>query len=268
VFRQIKQSKVALDIIYQVRQSILEGKLRPGDRLPPEKELVVKFGVSKHSLREAFRALEAMGFLSIRKGSGGGAVVLKVDMQTTRDSIFNFLHFQDVSVRALSAVRKVVEPHLARLAADGQSPDNLERLTATHKCCWEAFSRGENIYQYEIEFHRLLAEATGNPVFLLIQDFVNRSLEDIKRGLRPGLGFLKEVLEAHDSILQAVKDGDPGRAAAEMYRHVCQVEDGLEKIAMANREKKAASPASVEEEPFLKSVKHSQDLEGSAELVL
>lgn len=257
MFREIKQSKVALDIIHQVRQSILEGKLRPGDRLPPEKELVAKFGVSKHSLREAFRALEAMGFLSIRKGSGGGAVVLEVDMQTTRDSIFNFLHFQNVSVRDLSAVRKVLEPHLTRLVAEQQSPDIVERMTATHKCCWEAFSRGENIYQYEIEFHRLLAEATGNPVFLLIQDFVNRSLETIKWDLRPGLGFLREVLEAHDSILQAVRDGDPGRAAAEMYRHVCQVEHGLEAISVRAQDKEAVSPARENDASFLESVEHA-----------
>lgn len=233
MFREIKQNKVALDIIRQVRQTILQGKLRPGDRLPPEKELVTNFGVSKHSLREAFRALEAMGFLSIRKGSGGGAVVLEVDMQTTRDSIFNFLYFQNVSVRDLSAVRKIFEPHLTQLAAESMSPEQLERLKFTHKRCWEAFYQGENIYKYEIEFHQLLAEASGNPVILLIQDFVNCSLGDIKQDLRPGLAFLKQVLEAHDRILEAVQAGDAGLAGMEMFRHVCEVEDGLESIRVS-----------------------------------
>lgn len=232
MFQEIKQNKVALDIIRQVRQTILDGKLRPGDRLPPEKELVLRFGVSKHSLREAFRALEAMGFLSIRKGSGGGAVVLEVDMKTTRDSIFNFLYFQNVSVRDLSAVRKIFEPHLTRSAAESMSPKHLQELTFTHKQCWDAFSRGENIYKYEIEFHRLLAEASGNPVFLLIQDFVNFSLADIKRDLRPGLAFLKEVLEAHDRILEAIQQADAARAGMEMYRHVCDVEDALETLRL------------------------------------
>ncbi len=241
MFQEIKQNKVALDIIQQVRQTILDGKLKPGDRLPPEKELVAKFGVSKHSLREAFRALEVMGFLSIRKGSGGGAEVLQVDIKTTRDSIFNFLHFQNVSVKDLSEVRKVLEPHLTRLAAERLTPELVEKLTLSQNCCLEAFSRGENIYQFELEFHRLLAEASGNPVFLLIQDFVNRSLETIKRELRPGLSFLEEVLEAHASILQAVQDADPGRAAAEMYRHVCQVEDGLEAIRTSPKDTEEAS---------------------------
>ena len=68
LFSRVEQNKVALDIIRQVREAILEGKLQAGDRLPPEKQLLAKFGVGKHTLREAVRALEAMGFLSIRKG--------------------------------------------------------------------------------------------------------------------------------------------------------------------------------------------------------
>jgi GntR family transcriptional regulator, transcriptional repressor for pyruvate dehydrogenase complex len=230
MFREVQQNKVALDIIRQVRESILEGKLRPGDRLPPEKELVTKFGVSKHSLREAFRALEAMGFLSIRKGSSGGAVVLEMDMKVTRDSIFNFLYFQNVSVQDLSEVRRIFEPHLTRLAVNSMAPEALEKLAVTHECCRETLSRGENIYRHEIEFHRVLAQATGNPVFVLIQDFVNSLLGDLKRQLRPGLGFLQQVLAAHDRILTAVRAGDSERAAQEMYRHVCEVEDGLEAI--------------------------------------
>lgn len=236
VFQQIQQNKVALDIVRQVRQTILEGKLRPGDRLPPEKDLVLEFGVSKHSLREALRALESMGFLSIRKGSGGGPVVLEVDMKTTRDSIFNFLHFQNVNVTDLSQVRRIFEPHLARLAVERISEEQMGRLELIHERCKDALLRGENIYRHEIEFHRVLAEASGNPVLVLIQDFVNTLLGDLKLDLRPGLKFLKQVLDAHDRILAAVQAGDGDAAANEMYRHVCQVGDTLEDIRVGKEE--------------------------------
>lgn len=235
MFDEVEQKKVALDIVRQVREAILDGKLRAGDRLPAEKELVARFAVSKHTLREALRALEAMGFLSIRKGSGGGATVLEVDMKTTRDSIANFLHFQNVSVLDLSQVRKLVEPQLTRLAAEHLSADGLERLVRTHRLCHDALVRGENIYKYEIEFHRILAEASANPVCVLIQDFVNSLLGDIKSHLKPGLGFLKQVLAAHDRILDAVQARDPERAAAEMYLHVCEVEQALEAIRKQQR---------------------------------
>ncbi len=83
MFREVQQNKVSLDIISQIRGAILNGTLNPGDRLPPEKELVSNFGVSKHTLREAMRALEVMGFLEVRKGAGGGAVVLEMDLKNS-----------------------------------------------------------------------------------------------------------------------------------------------------------------------------------------
>ena len=213
----------------------MDGKLRAGDRLPAEKDLVTQFAVSKHTLREALRALEAMGFLAIRKGSGGGATILEVDMKTTRDSIANFLHFQNVSVLDLSQVRKLIEPQLTRMAADGLSPDALDRLVHTHQLCRDTLARGENVAKYEIEFHRLLAVASGNPVCLLIQDFVNSLLGDIKSHLRPGLSFSKQVLAAHDRILDAIQERDSERAEQEMYRHVCEVEEALEAIRRQKR---------------------------------
>ncbi len=228
MFNRVEQNKVALDIIRQVREAILEGKLQAGDRLPPEKQLLVKFGVGKHTLREAVRALEAMGFLSIRKGYGGGAVVLEVDMNTTRDSIANFLHFQNVSVRNLSEVRKLVEPYLARLAAERLGPDGLETLSDCNQACREALLLGQSMSSHEVKFHRILAEASHNPVLILILDFVNSVLTDSKAHLEPGAAFSQQVLLAHERILDAVVARDPERAETEMRGHVCEVEEALE----------------------------------------
>jgi len=219
-----------LDIISQIREAILNGTLKPGDRLPPEKELVSNFGVSKHTLREAMRALEVMGFLEVRKGAAGGAVVLEVDLKTARESIANFLYFQNVSVQDLSEVRKVFEPHLTRLAADRLTPEDLDDLAATQQACLEAMARGETTYKDEIAFHRIVARASGNPVFMLIQDFVNSVLADSKRHLRPGADFLEEVFAAHDHILEALRAGDPDLAATLMHQHVCEVESSLEEL--------------------------------------
>ena len=227
MFSRVEQNKVALDIIRQVREAILEGKLQAGDRLPPEKQLLAKFGVGKHTLREAVRALEAMGFLSIRKGYGGGAVVLEVDMNTTRDSIANFLHFQNVSVRNLSEVRKLVEPYLARLAAERLKQDGLEALDDCNQACREALLLGQSMSRHEIKFHRILADASGNPVLILILDFVNSVLTDSKRHLQPGATFSQQVLAAHERILAAVRARDLERAEAEMRDHVCEVDRSL-----------------------------------------
>jgi GntR family transcriptional repressor for pyruvate dehydrogenase complex len=237
LFSEVRQNKVSLEIIRQIREAILEGKLRPGDRLRPEKELVTQFKVSKHTLREAMRALEAMGFLEVRKGAGGGPVVLEVDMETTRDSIANFLYFQNVSVLDLSEVRKLFEPYLARLAAQRISAEELAKLESIHEACREILSRGENMYKLEIDFHRHLARVSGNPVLMLILDFVNSLLADSKKQIRPGLAFSEEVMEAHQSIVDAIQARDGERAEAEMYRHVCDVEESLEALRARNEER-------------------------------
>jgi GntR family transcriptional repressor for pyruvate dehydrogenase complex len=236
LFSRVEQNKVALDIIRQVREAILEGKLQAGDRLPPEKQLLAKFGVGKHTLREAVRALEAMGFLSIRKGYGGGAVVLEVDMNTTRDSIANFLHFQNVSVRNLSEARKLIEPYLARLAAKRLRQDGLEALDDCNQACREALLLGQSMSMHEIKFHRILADASGNPVLILILDFVNSVLTDSKRHLQPGATFSQEVLASHERILEAVRAGDLERAEAEMRDHVCEVDKALEALRIEKEE--------------------------------
>ncbi len=230
MFREVQQSKFSLDIISQIREAILTGALNPGDRLPSEKELVAEFGVSRQTLREAIRALEVMGFLEVRKGVGGGPVVLEVEMKTARESIENFLYFQNVSIRHLSEVRKVFEPYLAQLAAERLTSEELENLAGCHRASTGAKTPGASTYRQEIAFHRLIAQASGNPVFVLIQDFVNTVLDDSKRHLRPGQDFSAEVLAAHDRILDALRARDPERAASEMHRHVCDVERSLEDL--------------------------------------
>jgi GntR family transcriptional regulator, transcriptional repressor for pyruvate dehydrogenase complex len=162
--------------------------------------------------------------------------VLEVDVKTARESIANFLYFQNVSVQDLSDVRKVFEPHLARLAAERLTPDDLNCLATTQQECLEAMARGETTYKAEIAFHRMLARASGNPVFMLIQDFVNSLLADIKGDLRPGADFLAEVFAAHERILSALQARDPELTATQMHAHVCEVESSLEALRRQREE--------------------------------
>ncbi len=229
MFEQVRPKKAALEIIGQIRQAILSGQLSPGDRLPSEKELIARFGVSKNTMREALRVLEVMGFLTIRQGPGGGAEVMAVDMRTTQDSIANFLHFQNTSITDLSEVRHLVEPYLAGLAAGRLRQGEIDRLEQLNQSCREALARGESIVggKDEVDFHRTLAHVSENPVLILVTDLVNSLLTDSKRHLQPGLDFSRRVLAAHERILAALKAKDAFAAAQEMRRHVDEVAEEL-----------------------------------------
>ncbi len=232
MFKTARPSKITQKIIDQIRTAILEGKLKPGDKLPPEKELMGQFGVSKQTLRESLRALEHMGLIDVRKGIGGGAHIVEVDIEVTKESLANFLYFKNLTIENLSELRKLLEPHAARKAAERISKEDLGRLRELNDTARDNLNKNffQELSHNEINFHRVIANNTDNPILALMLDFVENLLEDFKKVLKPDLAFSKSVLDAHDKIYEAICDKDPDKASAEMYQHVHEVELYLAKL--------------------------------------
>ncbi len=233
MFSAVRFNKASLQIVSQIRGMIFEGKLAPGDKLPPESVLLEQFQVSKQTLKEALRALEYMGLLDIRKGVAGGAFVMEVDSVVIREILSNFLYFKNLSIRNLSEVRKVIEPYAAAMAARSMAEEELKKLRA----CIETSRtlQAQRLYSPEmaegdLEFHRIIANGTHNPIFALMVDFVENILADLKTVIKPGAPFAASVLEAHEKVYDAITNKDPERAAAEMLRHVTEVENNLSQL--------------------------------------
>jgi GntR family transcriptional repressor for pyruvate dehydrogenase complex len=187
------------------------------------------------ALREALRTLEGMGLIDIRRGAGGGPVVTEVNLETTRDCLRSFFHFQNVSIRDLSEVRQVIEPYLARKAAETFTDQDNEDLLRLHEQCQEIYRQDQNLVgaQAEIRFHVLLAQKTGNPILVMILDFVNNLLTDVKHHLKPGRDFSRKVLGAHQKIITAILGKDGDAVAKHMFDHICEVETELEQVKQA-----------------------------------
>jgi len=232
MFKTARPSTITQKIIDQIRTAILAGKLKPGDVLPPEKELMEQFGVSKQTLRESLRALEHMGLIDVRKGIGGGAHIVEVDMEVTKESLANFLYFKNLTIENLSELRKLLEPHAAEKAARDISKEDLEHLKQLNDTARNNLQNNflQELSHNEINFHRVIAKNTGNPILILILDFVENLLEDFKKVLKPDQTFSESVLDAHDKIYNAICNQDPEKAATEMYQHVHEVERHLAKL--------------------------------------
>ncbi len=232
MFRSAKKDKISSSIIQQIKSAILSGEVSPGEALPPEKDLVEQFGVSKHTLREALRTLESMGLITIKRGAGGGPVVSEVDIETARESFANFLHFKNVSLSDLSEVRILIEPYLARKAAESFTQQDLDNLNEFQEQCQKLYDQGKTLVgaKAEIGFHVYLAERTGNAVLLVILDFVNNLLTDLKQSINPGKQFAKDVLVAHQRIIDAITAKDGERASQYMLEHIREVESKLRAI--------------------------------------
>jgi len=229
MFDSVKSNKVSQNIIDQIRNAIFEGRLKPGDKLPSEKELINNFNVSKATLREALRSLEVLGFLEIRKGVSGGAFVTEVDMTKARDSVTNFLLFKNLSLKDLSEVRLLLEPYIAEKATLAITQEDLDRLEKLIRDSEHAIKNGIALESRkdEIEFHRIIASITGNPILMFILDFVENLLIDTKEILKPGREFSWKVLRAHKRIYNSLLERNLKKVHEEMVRHIREVEKDL-----------------------------------------
>ena len=229
MFDSVKSNKVSQNITDQIRNAIFEGRLKPGDKLPSERELIENFKVSKATLREALRSLEVLGFLGIRKGVSGGAFVTEVDMTKARDSFTNFLLFKNLSLKDLSEVRLLLEPYIAEKATQAITQADLNRLQKLIKESEHAIKNNIALESRkdEIEFHRIIASITGNPILMFILDFVENLLIDTKAILKPGREFSKKVLRAHKRIYNALLERNVKKVHEEMVRHIREVERDL-----------------------------------------
>ena len=222
-----KSEKVSDNIIAQIRDSILSGRLKPGDRLASEKELIAQFGVSKATMREALRVLEVMGLVEIRKGTSGGAFVAEVDMKTTINSIINFIHFKPISVKEITMLRYFIEPAVARIACIKRTDNDMEHLRSI---TGEVVSSGPEEVSREIGFHRYLARMTGNTLLILLVDFVDNLLSTMKAGLDLDPEFYQNVRKAHEIILECMIQRDPAAAAIAMVQDLLEVGRQMAKI--------------------------------------
>jgi GntR family transcriptional repressor for pyruvate dehydrogenase complex len=229
MFCSVKSNKVSQHIIDQIRSAIFQGRLKTGDKLPPEREMIEKFKVSKATLREALRSLEVLGFLEIRKGVSGGAFVTEVDMMKARDSFTNFLLFKNLSLMDLSEVRLLLEPYIAEKATLTITQEDLHRLEKLIRDSEHAIRHeiGFESRKDEIEFHRIIASITGNPILMFILDFVENLLIDTKKILKPGKEFSGKVLRAHKRIYNALLERNAKKVHEEMVRHIREVEKDL-----------------------------------------
>jgi GntR family transcriptional regulator, transcriptional repressor for pyruvate dehydrogenase complex len=232
MFECAKTNKVSQNIVNQIRKAIFEGVLKPGDKLPSDKELIDNFGVSKGSLREALSSLEVLGLLEIRKGAQGGAFVTEVDTEKAKEGFSNFLVFRDLSLQNLFDVRLILEAHIAECAAAIITEDNLQKMEQILQETRDALQNDLplNYRGKEVSFHLIIAKATQNPLLIFLLDFVESLLLDAKEILNPDRDFSKKVLDAHEHIYKALVARDANEARNAIIQDIKEVQEALLRI--------------------------------------
>jgi len=230
VFRPISQTRTAQRIVEQIMESVREGRLKPGDRFPGENALATEFGVSRPCIREALRVLEAVGMVEVRPGKG--CYLLRSPGGADSASLWvSWLATFKSEVLALLEVREALEGKVAALAAERATPEAIEALEKSVQAMWLSLRSGDitpdQAYEYDLEFHHALAQASGNPFLVELSGSVGGAVESDRRATMSIPNRIRASAEDHQCILDAVRRRDREAACAAMVQHIGKVREGI-----------------------------------------
>jgi GntR family transcriptional repressor for pyruvate dehydrogenase complex len=223
------------EAIEKIKEMIISGALRPGDRLPREADLAQRLGLSRSSLREAVRALSLVRILDVRQGDGTYVTSLDAALLLDALSFVIELH-HDRSVLELLEARRLLEAEAAALAAVRIAPDQLaelHRLIEAMPGCTDV----EEFVENDLGFHRTIATAAGNAVVSkLLESLSGRTIRArIWRAITEG-GAIDRTVSEHQAICDAIERRSPELARAWMVVHIASVEAWLRHAVEAARE--------------------------------
>ena len=218
LFGQIaREPRLSDKVAEMMLDTILSNRLKVGDRLPSERELGEQFGVSRTVVREAVRALVAKGVIEVRSGSG--LRVSAVAASAVLESMSLFLRGGDINFEKVHEARSLLEVHLAGLAADRATHDDVLKLQEIHEQMTRESNDFEAAARDDLEFHRRIALATRNELFLILMDSIGNALIDIRR-TNLSSGSAPMTLSQHEAILGAIAARDATGARAAMAAHL------------------------------------------------
>lgn len=214
------------DAIGRIKEMIVSGQLHPGDRLPPEKELGDRLGVSRSSLREAVKALEVIRVLDVRQGDGTYVTSLEPRLLLEALSFVVDLH-TDRSVLEVFGVRRILEPAATGMAATRLSDAELDGLGDLVDVA-DADGPIEDLVAHDLSFHRRIVEGAGNEYLTHLVDSLQSGTQRARiwRGLTQQ-GAAERTVAEHRGILAALRRRDAELAAALALAHIAGIEQWL-----------------------------------------
>ncbi len=221
-FEAVRKTKVYEQVAKQIERLIAEGLLKPGDKLPPERELAETFQVSRGSVRDAIRSLELVGLVEPRQGEG--TVVREFSADLLVNPLATVLARKRELVGELLDVRKMIEPPLVARAAMRASAEEIAYLEDILRRQKEKMERGELTIEEDSEFHYAVATAAQNSVVLRVLDVLMDLLRETRERSLQVNGRLRKSFAGHRRILRAIKRRDASAAEAAMHRHIEEIE--------------------------------------------
>ena len=204
----------------QIREQVRSGALKPGDKLPAERALAEQFGTSRNAVREALRALEHAGLITLQKGAHGGAFVTDGDPGAVAQSMQDLLHLGGMSLDDVTEARLLIESAVVEAVISHATESDIDRLQENVDAV-EALTRVGDLdakADLNMAFHTQLAEATGNPVLILIMRLLMDLLRQVHRPITAE--DTADIIQSRRRFLKQLRDRNADGAAKEMSDHL------------------------------------------------
>lgn len=223
------------EIADKLKDLIASHGLRPGDRLPQERELMAQFKASKSTVREALGALQSQGLVKTRTGPGGGAFVAAIDGSRAMELLGNYFFFNQPTIGHIYELRKLLEPEMAASLAGRLTEADFKRLNDTIRLYdHPPANTGEEFRQRlaELDFHAVLAELCPNPVLGFVCGFLQNLLRNLSNARRiydkPNPELRETGLSYQIGLLSALHRQDADEVHRIMYDHMCAAQAYME----------------------------------------
>lgn len=228
----VETKRASEEIYFQIRQLIMDGEIKAGDRLPSERKMMEMMQRSRPTIREAMRMLEREGYIKTIPGSSG-AVVQECSVDNAVQSLENIIQFQKLTIENILEFRMIDETQAAKLAAIRRTDEDIIMMQEILQKAESCLEFPQQFIDFDVQFHIQIAKASKNEMFCIMlqvcRNIIGLSLMD---KLTIGSVEMKKnkcinILKAHKAIFEAIKNRDENSASSEMHKHLKDAEFDL-----------------------------------------
>jgi GntR family transcriptional repressor for pyruvate dehydrogenase complex len=227
MFVPVRGKRTFEEVSSQIKRLILEGALKPGDKLPSETKLAEQFDVGRTTIREALRILELSGFLTVQKGFGGGSVIKDTILKKMTSLLLDAFQMEKITVNEFTAARLVIEKAILTEAIEHADKQDIENLRRNIEKTKEVIAAKEMATDIGFQFHSLLAKSSKNTVFVILEGAINAIHRNLAIRSLPNFREAKRWVCTHEEMIDAIVKKDLNKAIRLLEKDVFSARTAL-----------------------------------------
>ena len=213
------------EVSIKIKKWIIQGVVKPGDKLPSETELARQFKVGRQTVREALRLLELSGFLTVHKGAHGGSVITNTILDTLSQSFLDAVQMKNISVAEVIAARGEIDKMVLTQAIRNATAEDISLLNENIRKAEQKLARNVPAFEENITFHTALAKATHNGIFVIVVESIMTIMADFLSRTPQTISASRKNIKDHKDILKSLVERDEARGLSLTDNHLKLVED-------------------------------------------